>query len=157
MYLAEPTATEPEQRRATQGMSGAGPHAASMMPSPERPVRRFYEDISRGDHAAALACLAPDAVFTVSQEGTVQGRDAIRAMWERWEGDWEQVGPIAEEFIDVGDQIVVTVDEWGRGRGSGIEVDARFFNVFTFRDGQVVRKVEFTGRAEALEAAGLPD
>jgi ketosteroid isomerase-like protein len=118
-------------------------------------VRKFYEAILRGDHAAALACLAPDVVFAVTQEGTVQGREAVRAMWERWEADWEEVTPVAEEFIDVGDQVVVTIHEWGRGRGSGIKVDARFFNVFTIRDGQVVRKVEYAERANALEAAGL--
>jgi ketosteroid isomerase-like protein len=118
-------------------------------------VRRFYEDILRGDHAAALRCLAPDVVFTVTQEGSVHGREAIRAMWERWEDDWEEARPVAEEFIDVGDQVVVTVHEWGRGRGSGIEVEGRFFNVVTLRDRKVVRKVEFTERAQALEDAGL--
>jgi ketosteroid isomerase-like protein len=118
-------------------------------------ARKFYEDILRGDHAAALACLAPDVVFTVTQEGTVHGREQVRAMWERWEGDWEEVRPVAEEFIDLGDQVIVTVHEWGRGRGSGIEVDGRFFNVLTIRDGQVVRKVEYAERSKALEAAGL--
>jgi ketosteroid isomerase-like protein len=120
-------------------------------------VRRFYEDLLLGDHAAALRCVAPDAVFTVTQEGSVHGREAIGAMWERWEEGWEAVRPVAEEFIDAGDQVVVTIHEWGRGRGSGIRVDMRFFNVVTLRDRKVVHKVEFTERAQALEAAGLSE
>jgi ketosteroid isomerase-like protein len=119
-------------------------------------VRMFYESILQADYAAALACLAPDVVYRVLQEGPAYGPDAVRAMWERWESDWEEGGEtIAEEFIDAGDRVLVTVHESGRGRGSGIEIDARLFNVFTLRDGKIIHKVEFTDRAEALEAAGL--
>ena len=42
-----------------------------------------------------------------------------------------------------------------RGRGSGIVVDNRTFDVYTLLDGKCVRKVEFKLRSEALEAAGL--
>ena len=38
--------------------------------------------------------------------------------------------------------------------GSGIEVDAVFHEVYTLRDGKIVRYDEFTERSEALEAAG---
>jgi ketosteroid isomerase-like protein len=119
-------------------------------------VRRFYESIHCGDHAEALACLAPDVDYRVLQEGPARGPDAVEAMWGRWESEWEEGGEaVAEEFIDAGDQVVATVRESGRGRGSGIEVDARVFKVFTFRSGKVVRMVEFIERVEALEAAGL--
>jgi ketosteroid isomerase-like protein len=43
----------------------------------------------------------------------------------------------------------------GRGRGSGVEVEARFYEVYTVRDGRTVRWEEFSDRAEALKAAGL--
>jgi hypothetical protein len=43
----------------------------------------------------------------------------------------------------------------GRGRGSGVETDARFYGVYTVRDAKIVRMDEFTERSEALEAAGL--
>jgi ketosteroid isomerase-like protein len=121
-------------------------------------VREFYESIRRGDYAEALACLAPDVDYRVLQEGPARGPDAVEAMWERWESEWEEGGEaVAEEFIDAGDQIVATVLESGRGRGSGIEVDARVFKVFTFRSGKVVRMVEFIERADALKAAGLSE
>ncbi len=121
-------------------------------------VRRFYEAISRRDHAGALACLAPDVIYGVLQEGPANGPDAVKAMWDRWESEWEEGGTtVPEEFIGAGDRIVVAVHETGRARGSGIEVDARVFNVFTFRDGKVVRKVELTKRSDALEAAGLSE
>jgi ketosteroid isomerase-like protein len=123
-------------------------------------LRTFYEAIHRGDDAEALACLAADVVYGVLQEGLAHGPDEVRAMWERWEGDWADGGKtVAEEFVGAGDsdQVVVTVHEWGRGRASGIEVDVRVFNVFTVRDGMVVDKREFAERSEALEAAALSE
>ena len=45
--------------------------------------------------------------------------------------------------------------QWGRGKGSGVPVEYRFFGVWTFRDGKVIRYKGFNERAEALEAAGL--
>jgi ketosteroid isomerase-like protein len=76
-------------------------------------------------------------------------------IWERGEREWEAVEVIPEEYIDVGDWVVVGMRYRGRGRGSGIEVDDHLFEVHTLRAGKIVRKVEFKRRSEALEAAGL--
>ncbi len=95
--------------------------------------------------------------YKVGQEGPAHGPDAVRAIWERWENEWEAFEMTHEEFIDAGEQIIVITHESGRGRGSGIEIDGRFFNVFTLRDREIVHKVEFTERSEALEAAGLSE
>ena len=46
---------------------------------------------------------------------------------------------IPEEFVDIGDRVVVTVRLRAHGRRSGIEVDARLYDVFTVRDGKIVR------------------
>jgi ketosteroid isomerase-like protein len=53
--------------------------------------------------------------------------------------------------------VVVTARHRGRGRESGVTVDARFYVVYRLRDGKVIRADEFSGRAEALEAAGLSE
>ena len=118
-------------------------------------VRRLLETLRRGDLAAALQFLAPDVVWQVGQELPAHGPDAARAMWERWESDWEELETVAEEYIDAGDHVVVAVRCSARGRGSGIKVDDRTFNVYTLRDGKCVRKLEFGVRSDALEAAGL--
>ena len=47
---------------------------------------------------------------------------------------------------------VVTVRLRGRGRGSGVEIDGRFYDVYTLRDGKIVRMDQFTERSEALGA-----
>ena len=43
----------------------------------------------------------------------------------------------------------------GRGRASGIPVDAGLYEVYTLSDGKVVRIDEFTDRNTAFQAAGL--
>jgi uncharacterized protein len=120
-------------------------------------VRRCFDAWGRGDHAEALAPLAPDVVWKVAQEAPAHGPDEVRSVWERWEADWEELEETPEEFIDAGDHVVVTVHYKGRGRGSGIEIAGRTFHVYTFRDGKIVRKIELTERSEALEAAGLSE
>ena len=79
----------------------------------------------------------------------------MRDDWERWSSAFEELRVTFEEIIDAGDQVVVVAHHKGRGRGSGINVDARFYEVYTLREGKVSRVDEYTERAEALEAAGL--
>jgi ketosteroid isomerase-like protein len=120
-------------------------------------VRRFHDALRRGDHADALGFLAPDVAYKVAQEGVVHGPDAVRAVWERWESDWEDLEETTEELIDAGDHVILGVRFVGRGRRSGIEIGDRFFNVYTLRDGKIVRKVELTERSQALEAVGMSE
>ena len=109
----------------------------------------------RGDPAEAPADFDPDVVLTSVEAGTSHGRDAVRANFERWTSAWAESEATAEEFIDAGDRVVVSAHFRARGRGSGIEVEARFHEVYTLRDGKIVRVDEFNDRAEALEAAGV--
>lgn len=118
-------------------------------------VGRIFEAFGRGDVEGALTYADPDIVWNPAEEAPTHGRDAARASIERWGSAWEVLKAIPEEFIDAGDRVVVTVHFWGRGRGSGIEVDARGYEVSTLRDGRVVRMDEFAERSGALEAAGL--
>ena len=118
-------------------------------------VRRCFEAYRRGDYAAGSEWLAPDVIWEIGQELPANGPAAVREMWKRWDSEWEELETFAEEFIDAGDHVVMAVNYRGRGRGSGVEVTDRQFEVHTFRDGQCIRKVDFRERSEALEAAGL--
>jgi ketosteroid isomerase-like protein len=118
-------------------------------------VRECFEAYRRGDYDGAVAFLAPDVVWEVGQELPARGPDAVRALWERWESDWEDLETVPEEFIDAGDHVFVAVHYSGRGRGSGVGFDDRLFDVYTMRDNRCARKLEFRMRSDALEAAGL--
>ena len=120
-------------------------------------VRRSFEAYLRGDYPEAVSYLAPDVVYEVGQELPARGPDEVREKWQRWDDVWDQQETVAEEYIDAGDHVVVAVRYSARGRGSGIEVGTRSFEVHTFRDGKCVHKRDFNERSKALEAAGLSE
>jgi SnoaL-like protein len=62
-----------------------------------------------------------------------------------------------EEVIDFGNCLLVIGYQNGAGRGSGIPVNERVFQVFAMRRGLVIRQWDFSDRDEALEAVGLPE
>ena len=114
-------------------------------------VRRWVLD----PDPANMSDVDPDIVWNPVDEAESQGHDAVRASLARWKGEWDEYDQTAEEFVDICDRVVATMHFHGRGRGSGVETDARFYGVYTVRDGKIVRMDEFTERSEALEAAGL--
>jgi ketosteroid isomerase-like protein len=115
-------------------------------------VRKF---LTLDDFDEALTYADPGIVWNPAEESATQGHDAVRASTARWKAEWADYELIPEEFADGGDRVVATVRFRARGRGSGIEVDGRLYDVFTLRDGKIVRMDQFTERSEALKAAGL--
>src|SRR4029078_11778363 len=94
----------------------------------------------------------PGIVWNTIEELPTRGHDAVRASLTHLKADWDDYKVMPEEFEDLGDRVVATVRLRGRGRGSGVEIDARFYDVYTLRDGKIVRMDQFTDGSEALEA-----
>ena len=116
-----------------------------------------YEYYGVGDSAEAEAIFDPQVVLNPIDEAASSGFDAMRADMERWASAFDELKVTVEEIIDAGDQVVVVAHHQGRGRASGVEVDTRFYEVYTVREGKVSRVDEFAERREALEAAGLSE
>jgi ketosteroid isomerase-like protein len=120
-----------------------------------------YEYDGVGDRAEAEAIFDPDVVMNPALEGIDEqpsyGPHAMRDDWERWASAFEELTVTFEEFIDAGNQVVVVAHHVGRGRESGVQVDARYYEVYTVREGKVWRVDEFAERGEALEFAGLSE
>jgi ketosteroid isomerase-like protein len=71
---------------------------------------------------------------------------------------WEKFRIEAEEFIDAGDRVVVVGRLVAKGRGSGVEAESPTAQVFTVREGRVVRwEFGYADRADALKAVGLAE
>lgn len=120
-------------------------------------IKRGFDAYLRGDVASATAIHADDIVFNPAEEAPIHGREAVLSYLQRWEDPWDEYELQTEEFIDAGDCVVVTIHVRARGTASGIEVDARSHQVYTLRDGKLVRMDEFLVRDEALDAAGLSE
>jgi ketosteroid isomerase-like protein len=126
-------------------------------------VERAYVALTQGD-AEVLREMAPPE-FTVDfsrrqMDPFVLRRDEMLTFFEgqareTWEG-WPTYEP--KELIDAGDVVVALIRTSAQGKSSGVEVDARVWNVWTFRDGKPVEFKYFgEDRAAALEAAGLSE
>jgi ketosteroid isomerase-like protein len=125
-------------------------------------VRRVYEAFNRGDLDAVVADIAPDAVYLPTGTipgfaGVYQGGEGFRRflswLWEEFDEPRIEV----HEIIEVGNQVLVSLTNRGRGKQSGADVSWHLWQVGTVRDGKVVRAQGFTSRAEALESVGLSE
>jgi ketosteroid isomerase-like protein len=54
-----------------------------------------------------------------------------------------------------GDRILVPMRGRARGKGSRVQVDERFYQLYTVRDGMIIRLAEYSDEDQALQAAGL--
>ena len=118
-------------------------------------VREAWDAYSRGDYDRIAGFHDPHIVVVTLEDGAVYGNDAVLANYERWNEAWESAETTLEEVIGQGDRVFLALRFQGRGRASGIEIDTRLYEVYTLRDGKVLRIDEYATRDEALEAAGL--
>jgi uncharacterized protein len=120
-------------------------------------VRQGFEAYGRGDLPAATAHHDDAIVFKPAEEPPIEGREAVLSYIQRWEEPWEDYEAKVEDLIDAGDSVLVTFHVKAKGKGSGIEIDARSYQVHSLKRGKLVRMDEYLDRDEALRAAGLSE
>jgi ketosteroid isomerase-like protein len=130
-------------------------------------VRRIVDAHQRGDFATVYAAYDPAIEWRTGDARAAQwsdfepvyhGHEGVRTFWRTWFAAWETVDFEYEEFIDAGDQVLSILSQRMRGRTSGVELEWHSYGqVWTIRDGKVIRVQFFANRDEALEAAGLSE
>ena len=111
------------------------------------------------DTDAFAALTTPDFEWSpsmVAVEGeTFVGRDGIETYLGRLDDAWEKFHVHQDRFRDSEDLVVMLGRLEGRGKSSGVPVEAALGMVFDFRDGAISRIRGYLDHAEALRAAGL--
>jgi ketosteroid isomerase-like protein len=79
----------------------------------------------------------------------------VRAAIASWFETWEWMHVEIEELREVGDHVLFVLHQRAKGSSSGIEVETKSWNVYSFREGKLARIQLFLEPAQALEAAGL--
>jgi ketosteroid isomerase-like protein len=124
-------------------------------------VREVFESFVGGDWEKTAQLVDPEVEFHGTVGGLEEGRvarglpQAIQTFEEEDLEAWEERRLEAEEFIDAGDDVIVLLHEFRRGRGSGIELETDTAVVCAVSGGRVVRIQGYMDRHAALEAAGL--
>jgi ketosteroid isomerase-like protein len=119
-------------------------------------VRDLWNAYSRGDFDRVIALSDPYVVLVSLEEGPLYGSEALRANHARWLDAWdEDATATLDAVIGAGDHVLVIACFSGRGRSSGVRVEERLYEVYTLRNGWILRADEFTDREAAFTAAGL--
>lgn len=94
-----------------------------------------------------------DAVEPGTRTGADGFNDAIRNVF----ATWDHVQFEIERTIENGDDVIALGALCGRMHSAGIALTAPHGEIWTFRDGLVIRMQWFNSHAETLDAAGLGD
>lgn len=122
-------------------------------------LRNFVEAFNRRDVDLVASDLSPDLELHEWPEApgaqSYRGPDGVRRALEVWFDAWEWMKVEITDTEEIGDQILVTLHQRAKGKGSEVEVEIDSYSVYTFDDGKVTRMELFLNRDDALQAAGL--
>ena len=123
-------------------------------------IRGMFEAWNRRDFAAAQAAWAPEIEIEMSVggiiDGTYRGYEGLAEVMHFW-GAFTEFRSDVREVRPVRDKVFITAHHFGRGKSSGIDVEMENWQVFTLREGRIVRYEVYAHRQKALEAAGLSE
>ena len=124
-------------------------------------ARRGYEALARGDLDGVLELIDPSVEVEVHtgrpdlpESEVLRGHAGFLENLKLLDEVFEDVEVWPEEFMEIGDDLLVRVYTSGRGRGSGIRVENRVTHIWTIREGKAIRFQVFQTTTEALAALG---
>jgi uncharacterized protein len=123
-------------------------------------VREAWEAAERHDNEAIFPLYDADVEVQglhALGDRVYRGLGGVREFWRDWSASWSESGSEVEEWIDAGDDVIAVMRLWGRGKRSGVPVEARQSHVWTLREGKMWRLRVYDTRDEALKAVGLAE
>jgi ketosteroid isomerase-like protein len=121
-----------------------------------RVAREFY-DAGIDDDGMADS-LDPEVVWYGTRGGldearVMRGPEAVRAYLREIQEAWEQFDIEVEQMLEIGDAVVVFMQEKARTRQGGIELQDHTAMVLKVRGGKIVEMTGYLDRDEALREA----
>jgi ketosteroid isomerase-like protein len=123
-------------------------------------LRAVYAAYEQGDFSASLPLLDENLTLVIDPDipdgGDYEGMDGVRRYMSTFLEPWESLTIAAESFEAAGNSVLVKVRQAGIGRGSGAPAELRYFQLWTFNEGKVVRLEVIMSEERAREAVGRP-
>ena len=110
----------------------------------EPPWETLHEEIEVYDH-------------DILDAGEYRGHPGFARWLEDWSAAWSENAVEPEEFLDVGERVVVYILQKTTGHGSGVTLERHDAMVFEVREGRIVRLDYYNNREQALKAVGLEE
>jgi ketosteroid isomerase-like protein len=125
-------------------------------------VERALDAFNRRDLDSYDDFYTPDYQWFPALTGTIEGRSYVgREGMELWSVEasdtWEWFTVITDELRDLGDRVLGLGRIAGRGRSSGVQLDAPMGMIVDFRDGKISRARNYLDQAETLRVAELSE
>jgi len=125
-------------------------------------VRQGFEALREGDPEALAPFIHPEFEATTppqlaAEPDTYRGHEGVRRYFESFYEAMDRISFEAEEFIPVGELVVVPCVLHTRGRTTGIETEQRVALVYELKDGKAYRITVHATVEEALAAARSRD
>ena len=126
-------------------------------------VQNLYRTVARGDLAAFLNSLAEDVEFenigpsVIPFSGRWRGKTEVGAAIQRNFAVVEDQCPEVLTLVAQGDTVIIVAREQGRIRSTGRKYDMHLVQMFTLRDGQVVRFRQIFDSAVMVGALAVPE
>jgi ketosteroid isomerase-like protein len=125
-------------------------------------VKRGIDAFNRRDVDVLASLTTPDFAWFPALPGAVEGDgyrglQGIETYFGEIRGTWDDLRVLGDEHRDLGVRVLVLGRAEGRGRGSGVRVDAPIGIIFDIRSGRISSARTFLDHGEALRATELPD
>jgi ketosteroid isomerase-like protein len=126
-------------------------------------LRWLYTEWAKGNLWALSEIADPGIEWEWAEElaslyggpGTYRGLEEIGAATLEWLAAWDAYWMTAEEFVEIGDQVLVTMRLHGRTADTQSVIEQRVTALWALRDGKAVRVRFYTDPLEAQAAAGI--
>jgi ketosteroid isomerase-like protein len=115
-------------------------------------VARVYAAINARDRAAIRVLTGPNIVFATTVE-EFRGPEALLEWMDDGDDAFDDFIVELLEVEELGEHVVVSMRQRGRGKASRAEVDDHITHVWTLREGSAIRLQSFADHADALRYA----
>jgi ketosteroid isomerase-like protein len=125
-------------------------------------VRAAFQAFEEGNMEAVLRLCDENIEITQAAEllgasRNQHGHAGVLEAFAIWPDLWDDYRIEILRLADMGDHVMVTTMNRGRGKESGVPVEMPFTFLFSVRGGKIAEWRLFMREEQALEALGLPD
>jgi ketosteroid isomerase-like protein len=121
-------------------------------------VRRGFQALREGDVEALIPLIHPEFEATTppglaAEPDTYRGPEGIRRYFESFYEAMDRVRFEADDFIPVGERVVVPLTLRARGRTTGIETAQKVVQIWDIKDEKAYRVEVYATLEDAMAAA----
>jgi ketosteroid isomerase-like protein len=125
-------------------------------------VRSAFQAFEQGDMEAVLRLCDENIEITQASEllgvpRNQHGHAGVLEAFAIWPDLWDDYQVEILRLADIGDHVIVTTINRGRGKDSGVPVEMPFTFLFSVRAGKIAEWRLFMREEQALEALGLEE